>query len=126
MIFYIFNILKSIHRKDSYGDIIYPLGLMFLAYFLYDQKNLFVIGILILAISDTIGAIFGKKYLLDYNKDNSFISYFICTYLFCLLITDPIRAFLITFILSAVESKTFYGFDNLSVPMAYVFLVSFI
>ena len=117
--------LKSInidHRK-TYGEIFYPLGLIALAMGLYHTKNLFIIGVLILAIPDTIAGYIGFKLG---KKNKSFLgslAYFSISLIILLLSLGLRSSILFASILTLVEFIFPLGLDNLSVPLIYCLLV---
>jgi phytol kinase len=124
IVFYKYKTFKSIHMKDTIGEILYPIALFILALFLYDNKILFIPGIFILALSDTVSAILGKKNTVMYNPVQSFLGHSITTLFILLLFNFPIlSAIVFALILGLVEFKTFKGWDNLSVPLVYIVLI---
>lgn len=117
--------LKSInvnHRR-TYGEIVYPLGLIALAMGLYYTKSLFIIGVLILAIPDTIAGYIGFKLG---KKSKSFLgslAYFLTSLVILLLGLNLRTSILFASILTLVEFASPLGLDNLSVPLIYYLLI---
>lgn len=116
--------LKSInisHRK-TYGEIAYPLGLIILAFSLYHLRELFIVGVFILAIPDTIAGYLGFRLG---KKNKSFIgssAYFLTALTILILKLNPTTSILFASILTLTEFISPLGLDNLSVPIIYCLL----
>lgn len=113
----------QIKTRRTYGEITFPLGLITLAYFLYSEKQLFMYGILTLALPDVLAGLTG--YYIGSKKKTFWGS---LVYLFSaavLLFTgfNLMQALILAFFLTIVEYLTPYGFDNLSVPVGYILVV---
>ena len=112
---------SSIHnvRRKTFGEIFLPLGIL-IAYLLADgTMTHFLASVLILAISDPLAGIAGdisnKK--LTYGS----IVFFVST-LLILLATFKFEQFifivLIALLVTFVERVSYYGTDNLTIPLA--------
>jgi dolichol kinase len=123
LLFHKKNSLKSVHMSDSIGEVLYPIALFILALFLFDNKVLFIQGILILALSDTSSAFIGKKYSQRYNTKSGFLAHLITSFIIMSFSTSISNAFIISLVLAIVESTTFRGWDNITVPTVYLLLV---
>ena len=125
---YKYNIFKSFHliKRKSYGEIFYPLSLIVLALFLYDQRLYFMIGILLLAISDAVAGLVGRLFAKDKKTDIGSLAFFIVSFAILLLGFGFVDALLIAIILVVVERISPYGFDNLTIPLSYLVMFSFL
>ena len=132
LFFILFSILYSkkkaqflqVKTRKTYGEITFPLGLIALAYFLYLEKQLFLDGILTLAIPDVLAGLTG--YYIGSKKKTFWGSlvYLFTTVVLLLTGFTLIQTLVIAFFLTIIEHLTPYGFDNLSVPIGYILAVS--
>ncbi len=95
----VFLKISEVKRK-SLGIFLFPLGIFFLTLFFYNQKEAFIFGILVLTISDSLAAFFGKEFgnkkIFKNNKNNktcvgSFV-FFLITFLLFLIIKTTQRS----------------------------------
>jgi len=117
-----FQLVPSITdvSRRSIGDVLFPVGLLVLSYYLYDDKLLFSIGVAVLAVPDTIVGLYG--YYFYKSKANllrvlMYIS--VCT---LLLINTPLAGvhfLFLAILLSITEMISPFGTDNLTVPAIY-------
>ena len=117
------KLFTEISRK-SYGEITYLMGLILLGLFMYNTKNLFYCGLLLLIFPDSVAGLIG--YQINKQKKTlvgSFI-YFLLA-LFILLQFFP-SAYSIPFavLLSLTEYFSPYGLDNFSIPLVYILVVN--
>ena len=118
------RVFKSIipdHRK-TYGEILYPLGLIVLALSLYQFKELFITGVLILAIPDTVAGYLGFKLNKKTKSKAGSLAYFLITLAILLIGFNLKTSVLLAAILTLVEFISPLGIDNLSVPFAFCLL----
>ncbi|MEI7596737.1 MAG: phosphatidate cytidylyltransferase [Bacteroidota bacterium] len=136
-----FNFLKSINAVDrlTWGSLLYP-AIVYICYIIYSFHNnliFFYLPILIMAKSDPIAALVGKRF--PYGKfkifnDNKTLSgslaFFISAIIISIVLFNMLTAFsiatilclstiiaLATAITEAISSK---GFDNLTIPLTAV------
>ncbi|MDO9399337.1 MAG: hypothetical protein Q7T79_01450 [bacterium] len=127
--------LKSIHLTDykTIGEISYPIALILLASFYFENTFIMISSLAIMGISDSIAGVYNIKY-----KKKTLLGallFFILT-LFILLISSfvfhiltisiIIYLLLICIILTITEYYSRHGIDNLTVPMIAAFLLSFL
>ena len=132
--------INSIDRK-SYGSLLYPLSvyLCYLVYDYLDQNYLYYyLPILILAISDPIAAIAGKRWASPkYNIGNDSktiagnIGFLVSAYIISIIIIRSnyeiivykiiLASFLISIISTVAEGLSVRGKDNLSIPVSVIF-----
>jgi len=121
------KLLKSINisSRKTYGEIVYPLGLIVLTVGLYHLKKQFIIGVLILAIPDTIAGCVGFKLRKKSKSLAGSLAYFFTTLILLLFNLNLASSILFAFILALIEFISPFGLDNLSIPIAY-YLLSFL
>ncbi len=140
------NLLPSINGVDrvTRGSLLYPLVVYvcFLFYQQYDQFLFFYIPILILAISDPIAALVGKKWpqfpysTFGHTKTGSgslgfFLSAFLIGLLglWCsgqtILVTMVLISSTLAFVSTIAEALSHKGYDNLTIPFSVLGLLTF-
>jgi len=117
------KLLKSIHMHDTIGEILYPISLLILALSFYEKHSVFIAGVLILAISDTVSAFVGKKNSIKPQLFHSYIGHATSTFVILIFYTNPLTAIFMSVLLAIVEYFSYKGWDNFTVPIAYVILV---
>jgi phytol kinase len=139
-----FNFLKSINAidRESVGSIAYPAS-VYICYFVYEyngyQFYYFYLPILILAISDPLAALCGKKWPLGkyaVGKNHKtlmgsavfFISAVVISFVLLMSSYVGTTLFLIVlvaaFLTTIIEAFSKRGFDNLTIPLtALIFLI---
>lgn len=146
-----FNLLKSINAidRESMGSLCYPVSVYF-CYVAYEHYNhiyvFFYLPILILAISDPIAALTGKKWPLGkykINKDNKTLMgssmFFLSSFLICIIYFGYARkdntsspfeysfificSLIIGIVSSIAEAFSRRGYDNLTVPASVLFVM---
>lgn len=123
---YLKKSLKSInliHRK-TYGEVAYPLGLIVLAMSLYNVKDAFMIGVLILAVPDTVAGIAGSILRKKGKSLIGSLSYFLCAFIILAFNRDPISSILFACVLTLIEYLSPHGLDNLTIPIGYLLLTT--
>src|SRR3989344_3044497 len=55
-----FNSIHAVERK-TYGEITYPLGILLIAIFSYNDPRIFIYGLLLLAVPDVAAYVVGKR-----------------------------------------------------------------
>jgi phytol kinase len=103
---------------------LYPLSLIVLAFFLYEQKLYFIVGILLLAISDAAAGLIGRFIAKDKKTDVGSVVFFIVSFIILLTGFGVVDALFVALILAFVERISPYGFDNLTIPLAYLFMLA--
>lgn len=137
------GLLRSVHgvSRKSDGAILFPAAI-YLVFLLSDGKPfLFIIPILVLAISDTLAALMGKAYgTIHYDvEDNTkslegstafFMATFLCVHIPLLLMTDLERlhtvllALIISILVSGFEAISLSGADNIFIPIGTYFVLN--
>ena len=138
------NLLKSIHaiKRKTYGSYLYPLSIYicFLVYTFYNNYIFYLLPILILAISDSFAAIAGKTWpygRFSKHPDSKTIvgstmffsvSLIISLVLFQFLtnmqfMTVLYISVLVSLISTIIESISYRGLDNLSIPVSIEILL---
>jgi dolichol kinase len=119
------KLLKSFTElpRKTYGEITYLLGLAILGYLFFDTRNIFICGILLLMFPDSIAGLIG--YHINKNKKTLVGSavYFIITVIILMMFFPIYSVILTAIVLTLVEYFSSYGFDNLTVPIAYTLLI---
>lgn len=121
------NIFSSIHEvnRKTYGEVYFPIAI-FLTALLFPDKQLFIYGILVMALSDGLASIFGQKYGKKkyrlWQGEKSYVGsliFFITTLLIGLVVATQIPTWAVTgcaLILTFAEACLSGGIDNLIVP----------
>jgi dolichol kinase len=141
-----YELLQSVHDidRESKGAVYHPVAIylcfMFAQYL--QQPWFYVIAVAVLATSDALAALVGKTYGLkrftvDANDKKSaegsvifFLSSFLIVHLILLLCTSTGRlesvliALLIALIMTAFESVSINGVDNIFIPLGTIFILS--
>jgi dolichol kinase len=134
-----FKLLPSITRIERYslGSFLFPLGLVISGLLFWNKDiNAFRFSVLILAISDSaagiIGYKFGKRKFLTGTVEGSF-AFVLSTLCICLVFGLSLNKISLLYIvyylvvatvLTATESLSSKGFDNLLLPPIAAFLIS--
>lgn len=120
------RVLQSIHSisRKTYGELTYLLGLFVLGYFLFDKRSLFTTGLLVFIFPDAFSGLF--LFLLKKNKKNllSFVIFLTTALIILLMSLSFPSAFLMALILSIVEFFSPLGFDNFTIPLAYLIFIN--
>lgn len=136
-----FGLLPSVHgvERESQGGLYYPIA-VYLSFFIASRilrPDLYVIGILVLAVSDSLAALVGGRYgfkLYVVEEDTKslegsiifFLATFLAVHLILLLLTgvDPAVSVLsgiyIALLITAFESISLDGADNLVIPIGTI------
>lgn len=138
-----FRIFKSIHsvKRLTRGEILYPLGIAICA-FIEPAPWMFTIAMLHLAIADGIAAIVGVRHgkksrysMFGHGKSLAgsfafFVSSLAIFALASLLLHDTLLAVSVGWLVTAalsltlIESISWYGLDDITVPIAVIVLLS--
>lgn len=131
-----YNVFSGIHRqqKQSYGEIALPVGLAYIGLFMFSDKTLAILIILIVSVSDTLAEICGIS-----EKRKSLpgsVAFFISTILVCSLwaiaTQQPQTSVFIlhntifSFMLTVIEAGSLYGSDNVTIPIIATITLSFL
>lgn len=136
-----YGLLPSVHgvARESQGGLYYPLA-VYLSFFIaarIQSPDLYVIGILVLAVSDSLAALVGGRYgfkLYVVEEDTKslegsvifFLATFLAVHLILLLLSrvDPAVSVLagiyIALLITAFESISLEGSDNLVIPIGTI------
>lgn len=109
--------------SKSIGENLYPIGLLLIAHFLYIDKPKFIVGVFILALSDALASMIGKKFDPFSKTLVGSLVHFIVTLILLLFVLPLPLAIPFAAALSFVENISGYGLDNLTVPLTYVILL---
>jgi hypothetical protein len=125
--FYRNKIPQSIYlfSRKTYGELTYIAGVAVLGIFLYDQKHLLNLGLLLLIFPDSISGLynfFSRKKNLDIIHA---AIHFIISIALCIFYLPLPVALFVSASLTLVEYLFSYGFDNLMVPLAFIILMKF-
>lgn len=138
-----FKILKSIHavKRVTKGEILYAVGIGICA-FLQPADWIFTVAILHLALADALAAVIGTKWgrstrytFLSHGKSllGSMVFFYTSMAIFAgLILAQPVDGLpsnyllllVMPTILTLLENISWYGTDNISVPLAVVVLLS--
>ena len=127
--------------RKTMGEVYFPISIMLLFILAHQHPVLYIISVLMLAISDPVGAIIGKTYgSIKYkvqtdekSMEGSFMFFlvsFLVIHLGLLIFTDISRintvliSFLASLIVTALESISLEGMDNIFIPLG-TFLILF-
>ncbi len=142
-----FHLLPSVNaiERASYGTLLYPLSvyICFLAYIYFHNILFFYLPVLIMAISDPLAALAGKRWPWKKFKIKSgtktlmgslafFISSFILSivlfYFFSPGIFKQRNAFLIAMLIAlpaaVTEAVSFKGIDNITIPVCVLIVLT--
>jgi len=115
------RVLDSENHK-SLGVPLYPVGLAIMSIFLWDNRIIHILGILVLGIPDSLGAVveeWVKPYASKYSRLIKFLVYYALTASLLIFGLSLPLALGVGLFLAVVESVSPYGFDNLTVPIAF-------
>jgi len=137
------GLLKSVHdvERKSHGSIYYPVAVYLIFLLSSNKPVIYLISILVMAISDTMAALVGGKYgVIKFDVEGSikslegsiafFFVTFLCIHLPLLLLTniDKLESVLIAFIIALLvtgfEAISLSGIDNLIVPFGTYFILN--
>ena len=134
------SVLGGVERK-TWGELFFPISIVFLFWLSNGNSLFFCIPVLILAFADAVAALIGKRYgFARYETDDGwksmegsvsfFIAAFLSTHIPLLLFSNVGRlesvliAIIVGFVLMMMEAIAWRGLDNLFVPLVcYVVLV---
>lgn len=136
-----FNVLGSIHavKRKTYGEIYFPVVILLMA-ISFQEKFIFMYGLLIMGISDGLAAIIGEKYgkkkyrIFSVRKTYiGSVTFFIASFLISVVVLFIFNApfaqalilvVLLSAILTIVEAFLSAGLDNLILsPLAAILLL---
>ncbi len=137
------GILKSVHdvERKSHGGIYYPAAIYLIFLLSSTKPVIYFISILVMAVSDTMAALVGRKYgVIKFDVEGSLKSLegsiaflfvtFLCIHLPLLLLTDIGRtesvliAFIIALLVTGFEAISLSGSDNIIVPFGTYFILA--
>lgn len=137
------GILKSVHgvERQSHGGIYYPAAVYLMFLLSSTKPAIYLIAILVMAISDTMAALVGGKYgVIKFDVEGNlkslegsivfFFVTFLCIHLPLLLLTAVGRAesvliaCIIALLVTGFEAISLSGSDNIIVPFGTYFLLA--
>jgi dolichol kinase len=125
-----YHIFTGIHRRQeqSYGEIALPIGLACIGLFIFSDKNLAILILLIVSVSDTLAEICGIT-----EKRKSLpgsVAFFVSTTLICSLwaiaLQQPqtgvfmLHITIFSLILTVIEAESLHGSDNATIPITAI------
>lgn len=127
--------------RETMGEVYFPISILILFVLSGDKPVIYAISMLMLAIADPVGALIGKSYgSIRYKVQNEekslegsfmfFLVAFIMVHLGLLLFTDVSRvnsillAILTALLVTALESISLNGMDNLFIPVGTFLILS--
>ncbi len=133
------NWLTSIHlpQPKTYGEILFPITIILLTLFFYNNHFILWSALLTLGISDTLTGLY-NFYKKQFSSYQGSLLFFISTFLIllCLIIFLPISPQInsllilkiasISFITTITERYSPLGFDNLTAPLLLAVLLQLI
>lgn len=124
----IFTLQKSIlvQQKKGYGEIYFPIILVLLGFFFYNNRSLFIQTLLILSIPDTLSWLPG--YIAQSTRKTMAGSwaYFFSALIVLLFFHSLFFSFIAAALLAVVEYYSPSGSDNLTTPVAFLFISYFL
>ena len=120
------KILRSIHIKENIGEILYPVSLFLFGVFLYNEPGLFRAGVLILALADTVSAVAGRKFSKESNYFKGALGFWMTAFVILQPTVGVLAGIVMAAILAYVEYVSIKGWDNLTVPAAFIVLTFFL
>lgn len=127
IIFYFNKIPRSIYvySRKTFGEVTYITGILLLGIFLYENKQLLNLGLLLLIFPDSIAGLynyFSRKKNLDSIHAGI---YFAVSFIFCIFYLPFPKVIMVSASLTIIEFVSSYGFDNITVPLVFTFLMKF-
>ncbi len=120
-----YKLLQSVENvsRKTIGSICLPLGLMVLGLTVYDQKQIFTVGVSILAFADT--AVGVLRFIAKLPKKNMWGMWvhFLITFAALSFVRPIASAAIIASALTLIELQSGYGTDNFFVPVGYIALL---
>jgi len=128
------DFLTSVHIRypKTFGEMFYPIALLFLAFFFYDNRFIFITSLLVLGIPDTVTGLYKYKIAKTGSITGS-ILYFASTlvvlvpsYIFWIgpLAIYPIfKIIFLSIVASVIEHFSPMGSDNITVPVSVSILL---
>jgi dolichol kinase len=125
-----YHIFSGIHgqQRQTYGEVALPIGLGFIGLFIFSDKALAILIILIVSISDTaaeICGIFEKRKSLP-GSVAFFVSAILICSLWAITLQQPqtelfmLHITIFSFILTVIEAGSLYGSDNVTIPITAI------
>jgi dolichol kinase len=137
------GILKSVHdiERKSYGSICYPAAIYLIFLLSSTKPVIYFISILVMAVSDPIAALVGRKYgVIKFDVEGNlksiegsiafFCVTFLCIHLPLLLLTNIGRtesvliALITALLVTGFEAISLSGSDNIIVPFTTYFILA--
>jgi dolichol kinase len=133
---YLTNFLKSVHleKRKTIGEILYPISLIILGYFFHEDTFVMISSIAVMGFADGISGLYNLKHNRSSLK-GSLIFFLITTAVILagyvifnkqLLILDLLKIIFISITVSIIEYYSYFGTDNLTVPVFTALLLSFL
>lgn len=136
IISYLTNFLKSVHleKRKTIGEILYPLSLIILASFFYEYAFVMISSIAVMGFADGISGLYNLRHGSNSLK-GSFLFFLItaiailASYVFFynqLSALSLFKIILISISISIIEYYSYFGTDNLTVPVSTALFLSFL
>ena len=142
------NLLQSINavERDTVGSLLYPIIVYgcYLAYLNFDSMSMYYIPILVLAVSDPVAALVGKRAgwgpftVFGHQKTLAgSLGFFVSAFVLCICVLNVLQMFeedsprgLIAFAVAGcatvAEALSHKGYDNLTIPaVALAIMIAF-
>jgi len=132
---YLTKFFKSIHLENqkTIGEILYPISLVILGIFYFDNKFIMLSSIAIMGFSDGLSGLYNIKYKKN-TIQGSFLFLIITVFailsFYSIFYDIPntlmvIKIIIISIIISFIEYFSYYGTDNFTVPLSSALILSF-
>ena len=123
-----YRVFNSIHLQErkTYGEVLYPIGILFALLISNGDPRIMVPSILVLTIADPAAELVGRRYSKSRKTIMGSLAFFLCT--LCILLTTLIvtqqfsginllSILVITFLATLGEWVSSYGTDNVTIPL---------
>jgi len=136
IISYLTNFLKSVHleKRKTIGEILYPFSLIILASFFYEDAFVMISSIAVMGFADGISGLYNLKH--NKNSLKGSIIFFLITatavlasyaiFYNQLIALALFKIILISMVVSVIEHYSYFGTDNLTVPVSTALLLNFL
>lgn len=111
--------LSMVLRK-TYGELTYLAGIFLLAYFLFEKRVLFVAGLLVLIFPDTLAGLIGRRINKVKKTSVGSVAYFLTAFTIMLFFFPVNYSLFGAVFFTFIEYVSPLGFDNLTIPIAYL------
>jgi phytol kinase len=132
---YLTNFLKSVHleKRKTIGEILYPIALVILGLFFYEDKFVMIGSVAVMGFADGISGLYNLKH--GKNSLKGSVVFFLVTaatilasyaiFYDQLIALALVKIILVSMAVSIIEHYSYFGTDNLTVPVSTALLLSF-